>query len=302
MLELGQNAAPDAAELIKDGSEQSFMADVIEASKTVPVIVDFWATWCGPCKALSPALEAAVTAAKGKVRLVKIDVDKNQAIAAQLRIQSIPTVYAFIDGQPVDGFQGNQPASQVKAFVEHLAANSPGGDPLGDALDAAEQMLEEGAVTDAAQTFAAILGEDRENLRAIAGFARAHLALGDVTQAKAVLDMVPEDKRSEAAIAAIFAEIELLEASEGAGEVGEARAKLAANPDDHQARLDLALALIADKDPAGAVEELLELFRRDRDWNEGAAKEQLLKLLDSLGPKSEIAQKGRRRLSSLIFS
>ena len=303
MLELGNGGAPETDTLIKDATEASFMADVIEASKEVPIIVDFWAPWCGPCKTLGPALEAAVTEARGKVRLVKIDVDQNQMLASQMRVQSIPTVYGFVNGQPVDGFQGNQTPAQIKEFITRLAAQSPAGDGgLSEALDAADEMLASGAVADAAQTYAAILGEERENLRAISGFARAHLALGDVTQAKAVLAMCPPAHASDPLITAVQAEIDLTEASADAGGVGEARQAVEANPDDLQARFDLAMALIAAKDNEGAIDQLLDLFRRDREWNEGAAKEQLLKLLDSLGPKSEAAQKGRRRLSSLIFA
>jgi putative thioredoxin len=195
MLEL--NAKTDApADLIKDGSEATFMADVVDASQQVPVIVDFWAPWCGPCKALTPALEKAVTAAKGKVRLVKINIDQNQAIAAQLRIQSIPTVYAFFQGQPVDGFQGALGPAELQRFIDKLAGLSGDGDGAGglaEAIAAAEEMLAQGAAVDAAQTFAAILGEDDRNAAAYAGLARAHLALGDVDQAEAVLNGAPAD-------------------------------------------------------------------------------------------------------------
>ncbi len=296
------NLAPAAkADLVKDTTEATFMADVIDASAEVPVIVDFWAPWCGPCKTLGPALEAAVNAAGGKVRMVKVDVDRNQNIAAQMRIQSIPAVFAFVNGQPVDGFMGAQSPSEIKAFIEKIVAMGGGNDGLEDALAAAEEMLEQGAVTDAAQTFAAILGEDRENVAAIAGMARCHLALGDIDKAKAILDMAPEAKRGDVAITAVRAQIELTEAAADAGDTGELQAKVDADPDDHQARFDLALALIATGDADGAIDALLELFRRDREWNEGAAREQLFKLFDSLGPKSLAAQKGRRRLSSMIF-
>ncbi len=303
MLELGQGPDAGAADLIKDGSEATFMEDVIEASKTVPVIVDFWAPWCGPCKTLGPALEQAVTAAGGKVRMVKLDVDQNQGIAGQLRIQSIPTVYGFVNGQPVDGFQGAQTPSAIKDFIDKLIAQSPAGDGgLDEALDMADQMVEEGALADAAQTYAAVLGEDKENIRAIAGFAKAHVAMGDLERARAILDMTPEGKAEDPAIAAVRATIELTEASADAGETSELRDKIAANPDDHQSRLDLAMALVGSGDTEGAIDALLESFGRDREWNEGAAKEQLFKLFDSLGAKDPIAQKGRRRLSSMIFA
>jgi putative thioredoxin len=300
-MELRAAEAKDQV-LIRDGSEKTFMADVIEASREVPVIVDFWAPWCGPCKTLGPALEKAVTEARGKVRLVKIDVDKNQMIAAQLRVQSIPAVFAFLDGQPVDGFMGAQPPAQIKAFIDRLIAMAGPDAGLEEALAAAEQMLAEGAVADAAQTFAAILAEDEGNLQALAGLARAHLALGEVEKAKGILDLAPADKAGDPVIGAVRAQIALLEASAGAGEAGALRAQVAANPDDLQARYDLAMALIAKGDGEGAMEELLELFRRDRDWNEGAAKEQLFKLFDSLGAKNAAVQKGRRRLSSMIFA
>jgi putative thioredoxin len=287
---------------IKDGTEATFMADVIEASVEVPVIVDFWAPWCGPCKTLTPALEKAVTEAKGKVRLVKIDVDQNQRIAAQLRVQSIPAVFGFVGGQPVDGFMGAQSPAQVKAFVDRLIAMSGGNDGLEEALAAAEEMLVEGAAADAAQTFAAILQEDEGNVAALAGLARAYLALGDTERARGVLELVPKGKETAPAIAAARAQIELAEASAGAGEAGELLAAVERNPGDHQARFDLAMAQVGKGDSEGAIDTLLELFRRDREWNDGAAKAQLFKLFDSLGPKSEAAAKGRRRLSSMIFA
>lgn len=303
MLEFGQEGAAPAGDLIKESTEETFMADVVEASKEVPVIVDFWAPWCGPCKTLGPALEAAVTAAKGKVKMVKVDVDQNQRIAQQLQVQSIPTVFAFVNGQPVDGFQGNQTESEIKAFIERAIAQSPAGDGgLAEAIEAAEQMLAEGAVADAAQTFAAILGEDPENLAALSGLARAHIALGEHDQARGLLENLPEDKQSDPIIAAVFAELDLAAQSADAGETDELLAKLESNPDDHQARLDLAIAQVAAKDTAAAIDTLLELFRRDREWNESAAKEQLFKVFDMLGPKDELAQKGRRRLSSMIFA
>jgi len=303
MIELGQTAANAAADVITDSTEATFMADAIDASMEVPVIVDFWAPWCGPCKTLTPMLEDAVRAAGGKVRLVKVNVDENPNIAAQLRVQSLPTVYGFVGGRPVDAFQGAQPASQIKAFVDKLVAASPAGDGgLAEALQAAEEMLAEGAVTDAAQTFAAILGEDPGNPEALGGLARAHLALGEVDQARGVLDTAPEDKRGHPAIAAVHAQIELAAASAGAGELAEAEAAVAASPDDLQIRMDLAMAQIAASRNAEAVDTLLEIFRRDRAWNEDAARTQLFKLFDALGPKDPVTLNGRRRLSSMIFA
>ena len=299
MMEL---KAPPQGSLIKDATEATFMADVIEASQEVPIIVDFWAPWCGPCKTLTPALEKAVTEAKGKVRLVKIDVDQNQRIAAQMRVQSIPAVFGFVGGQPVDGFMGAQAPAQIKAFVDRLIAMSGAGAGIEEALGMAEEMLAQGAVADAAQTFAAILAEDDANVAALAGLARSHLALGELDRAREILALAPAGKANDPALLAARAQVELAEASAAVGGTAELRAAVERNPNDHQARFDLALALFADGDPEGAVDALVELFRRDREWNEGAAKTQLFKLFDSLGPKSEVAQKGRRRLSSMIFS
>ncbi len=303
MFSLGDKPADGAepqAPLIKDATEATFLADVIEASRDVPVIVDFWAHWCGPCKTLTPALESAVTAAKGKVRLVKIDVDQNQRIAAQLQIQSIPTVYAFWQGKPVDGFQGAVAGSEVKAFIERTAAL--GGDGgLADAIDAAEGMLAEGAAIDAAETFAAILGEEPENAVAYAGLIRSHLALGALDQAQAFADAAPAKISTAKEIEAARAQIELARQAQNAGPETELRAAVAANPDDPQARFDLALALHAAGKVDEAVDELLDLFRRDREWNDGAAKAQLFTIFEALKPQDPIVLKGRRRLSSMIF-
>ncbi len=309
MLELGgkpqaAGAGAAAGDLIKDTTEATFMADVIEASQTVPVIVDFWAPWCGPCKTLGPALEAAVTAAKGRVRMVKVDVDQNQRIAAQLRIQSIPTVYAFWQGQPVDGFQGALPGSEIKTFVDRVAALAgDGGDGgLAEAIAAAETMLAEGAVVDAAETFAAILGEEPENAPAYAGLVRANLALGQLDQAEAMLAAAPAAIATAAEVEAARAQLDLARQAESAGPVTELRARVDADPADHQARYDLALALHAAGQVEAAVDELLDLFRRDREWNDGAAKTQLFKIFDALKPQDPIVLKGRRRLSSMIFA
>jgi putative thioredoxin len=302
MINLSPAPAKDAAP-IKDGTESSFMADVIDASMEVPIIVDFWAPWCGPCKTLGPALEKAVKDARGKVRLVKIDVDKNQVLASQMRVQSIPAVYAFHKGQPVDGFMGALPPGQIKAFVDRLIAAGGGDQGLEQALAMADQLLADGAASEAAQMYAAILQEEQGHPAALAGLARAHLALGDVEKAKAILDLAPPEKAGDPLITAARAQLELVEASAGAaGEAAGLRARLERDPDDHRARYDLATALVAQGDHEGAIDALLEIFRRDREWNDGAAKHQLLKVLDSLGPKSPLAQKGRRRLSSMIFA
>jgi putative thioredoxin len=308
MLELGQSQTPEAGagDLIKDGTEATFMADVIEGSRETPVIVDFWATWCGPCKTLGPMLEAAVTAAKGKVRMVKIDVDKEQRLAGALAqqglpLQSIPTVVAFFGGQPVDMFQGAVPQGQINEFVNKLAAMAGDGG-LAEAVEAAEQMLAEGAVTDAAQTFAAILGEEPENAAAIAGLAKAHIAMGQLDQAEALLNNAPEAIASAPEIEGARAQIALARQAENAGPLGELSAAVEANPGDHQARFDYAQALHAAGQVEQAIEELLELFRRDREWNDGAAKAQLFTIFDALQPTDPVVQKGRRRLSSMIFA
>ncbi|MBY0349950.1 thioredoxin [Tabrizicola sp.] len=300
MLGLGEK--PQATtDLIKDTTEASFMADVIEASREVPVIVDFWATWCGPCKTLGPMLEAAVTAAGGKVKMVKVDVDKNQRIAGQLRIQSIPTVYAFWQGQPVDGFQGAVPASELKAFIDRTAALAGDGG-LAEAIQAAEDMLAEGAAVDAAETFAAILGEDAENAAAYGGLVRAHLALNNLDQAEGLIAAAPAAVAKSKEMDAARAQLELARQAANAGPEAELRAAVTADPMNHQARFDLAAALLAAGNPQEAVDELLELFRRDREWNGGAAKTQLFTIFEALKPQDPIVLAGRRRLSSMIFA
>lgn len=302
MLEFGAKpSAPAAGDLVRESSEATFMADVIETSRDVPVIVDFWAPWCGPCKTLGPMLEQAVTEAKGRVRMVKINIDENQRIAAQLRIRSIPTVYAFFQGQPVDAFQGALPQSEIKAFVERVAGTAGDGG-LGEALDAAEAMLAEGAVVDAAQTFAAILGEIPDSAPALAGLARAHLALGEMDQAEALLNNAPPSMAGAAEIDAARAQLALARQAADAGPVAELRAKVEADPADLQSRFDLAKALHATGAVQEAVDELLELFRRDREWNDGAAKAQLFTIFEALKPQDPIALNGRRKLSSLIFA
>ena len=303
MLEFGQPkaAAPADADMIRDVTEAGFMAEVIEASKTIPVIVDFWAPWCGPCKTLTPLIESAVKSAKGKVRLAKIDVDQAQRISAQLRIQSIPTVYAFWQGQPVDAFQGALPGSEVKAFVDKIAALAGDGG-LGEALETAETLLSEGATTDAAEIFAAVLTEEPENATAYAGLARAQVATGSLDQAEAFVNAAPAKIAGSPLIEAVRAQIELARQAEKAGPLGELERAVAADPANHQARFDYATALHAGGQVEEAVDQLLDLFRRDREWNGGAAKTQLFTIFEALKPTDPIALKGRRRLSSMIFA
>lgn len=300
MLEFGQ-AQPADADVIKDVTDQTFIADVVEASREVPVIVDFWAPWCGPCKTLGPQLEAAVQAKKGAVRMAKVNVDENQMIAGQLQVQSIPTVYAFWQGQPVDGFQGALSQGDVQRFVEKIAALAGDGG-LGEALEAAEEMLAQGAVADAAQTFAAILGEEPENAAAMGGLARAHIAMGDLDTAEALLNNAAPAIAAAPEIEAARAQIALARQADEAGPLAELQSAVAANPDDLQARFDYAKALYAAGQAEAAIEELLDLFRRDREWNDGAAKAQLFTIFDALKPTDPLVQKGRRRLSSMIFA
>ncbi len=298
----GDNAASD---LIKETTEADFMADVVEASQDVPVIVDFWAPWCGPCKTLGPLLEDAVTAAAGAVKMVKINVDEAQMIAGQMRVQSIPTVYAFHKGQPIDGFQGALPGSEIKAFIDRVieaaGGQSPGGQ-LNEAVAAAEEMLESGAAVDAAQTFAAILGEDPNHAAAYGGLVRAHIALDDLDQAEAILNGAPAEISNSPEVEAAHAQLELARQAADAGPVAELTAAVEADPDNHQGRFDLAQALHANGDVDGAVAQLLELFRRDREWNDGAAKAQLFTIFDALKPNDPVVLNGRRKLSSMIFA
>ncbi len=298
-----QTAATGGADPIIDVSEATFMAEVVDASMQVPVIVDFWAPWCGPCKQLMPALEAAVRAQKGAVKLAKINVDENQQIAAQMRVQSIPAVFAFVNGQPVDGFMGPQTPAQLDEFITRIVAQGGGaGGGLEEAVTAAHEMLSEGAVADAAQTFGAILQEEPENVQALAGMAKCYLAMDDMDQARAIMATVPEGLKEAPEIAAVLAELDLAAAAADMGELGELRAAVAADDNNYQARLDLALGLAGAGDTQAAIDELLELFRRDQEWNESAAKTQLIKIFEMLGPKDPMTQRGRRALSSIVFA
>ena len=305
MTLLDPTLTPDAAgDLIKEGTDASFMSDVIEASKQQPVIVDFWATWCGPCRTLGPALEKAVRAAKGAVKMVKIDVDANPAYAGQLRVQSIPTVYAFVNGQPVDGFQGAIPDSQIKAFIDKLTDGQGGSTETAQLLELGEESLGLNDFGGAAQAFAHVLSIEPENEKAIAGMARVYLAGGDHEQASQTIAMAPQDSK-EPTVQSVRAQLALAsKAPSGdlAGASAELEARVAADPNDHQARFDLAEAQSAAGDFHGAVDNLLAIIKADREWNEQAARKQLLVIFEAAGLSSDVAKDGRRRLSSILFS
>lgn len=295
-------AGDDPVGIIKDTTTSAFAADVIEASKKALVLVDFWADWCGPCKQLTPVLEKVVKSYGGKVRLVKLNVDQHPAIAGQLRVQSLPTVYAFRDGRPLDGFVGAQPESAIRQLIDRLLGDDAGGD-VAEALAAADQAVEAGDLQGAAEIFAAVLQEDGQNVQAIAGLAKCYLKSGDVVRAEQTLALVPPEKKDAAPVASVRAAVELArKAGQAAGNRGEFEARIAANPADHQARHDLAMALAAGGDKRGAVDQLLEIFRRDRKWNDEAARKQLVQFFEAWGPKDPDTIDGRRRLSSLMFS
>ena len=301
MLQHAGATAAVAEDVVRETTTQNFVKDVIEESRRQPVLVDFWAPWCGPCKQLTPVLEKAVRGAKGKAKLVKMNIDEHPTIPGQMGIQSIPAVIAFVNGQPIDGFLGALPEGQVTAFLERLVKDRVGGEEK-DLLKDADAALAEGDTAGAADLYAKILAQDAGNVHALAGLARCYVATGAIEQAKQTLALVPEAKRNEAPVAAARAAIELAEQATSLGPIAELEQKLAADPLDHQARFDLALALNAKGRRGEVLEHLLEIVRRDRKWNEDGARKQLVQLFEAWGPTDEATLEGRRRLSSILFA
>jgi putative thioredoxin len=304
VVEQGNGAAPVAADLIKETTTQTFVKDVIEESKRQPVLIDFWAEWCGPCRQLTPVLEKAVRNAKGKVKLVKMNIDQHPAIPGQMGIQSIPAVIAFVNGQPADGFMGAIPESQVNAFIEKLSQGmaAPGEPNIAEILQEAEAVLAEGDAAAAAQIYAEVLALDATNIAALAGLAKCYVTTGTIEQAKQTLAMVPDAKRGDAAVKAVQAAIDLAEQAQSVGPIGELEQKVAANPLDHQARFDLATALNAMGKRGEATAQLLEIVKRDRKWNDDGARKQLVQLFEAWGGADEATVEGRKRLSTVLFS
>jgi putative thioredoxin len=299
MLQTGEAAAADG--LIKDTTTQTFVKDVIEESKRQPVLVDFWAEWCGPCKQLGPVLEKVVRASKGKVKLVKMDIDKHPSIPGQLGIQSIPAVFAFVNGQPIDGFLGALPESQVTAFIERVTKDRIGGEEK-DLLKAADDALAKGDAAGAAELYAGVLAQDSGNVAALAGLARSYVRTGAIEQAKQTLALVPEAKHNDAAVAAARAALEIAEQAKSVGPLAELEQKVAANPLDHQARFDLAVALNSKGRRQEAVDNLIDIVKRDRKWNDDGARKQLVQFFEAWGPTDEATVNGRKRLSSVLFA
>jgi putative thioredoxin len=301
----GQQPAPAGqSPHIKDSTLETFAADVLDASRTVPVIVDFWAPWCGPCKTLGPALEKAVADANGAVKLVKVNIDENQEIARQLRIQSIPTVYAFKNGQPVDGFMGAVPESQIRTFVQQLAGGEAhgGADHAADVLAAADEAFAAGDIATAAQAYGHVLQDEPGHPKAVAGLARCYLKTGDIERARKTLQLVRPDGASDEAVRAVEAELKLREHAPDTGDTAALAAKVAADPNDHQARYDLAVALDAKGDRDGALNALLDIVKRERKWNDEAARKHLVTLFEAMGPTDPRTIDARRRLSAILFS
>jgi putative thioredoxin len=279
------------------------MDDVIEASKSSPIVVDFWAPWCGPCKTLGPALEAEVKATNGKIKMVKIDIDQNQNLASQMRIQSIPAVFAFVDGQPIDGFMGAKAPSELKVFIEKLLekVTDDEGD-LSEAIAVADEMLEAEEFDDAAETFEAILGEDPNSSLAFVGLFKSKMGAKKINDAKKMLEEIPDTLRNKPEILALQAQIELTNQAEGIGEINDLRKLLSTDVNNHQVRFDLALALFTKGETSEAIQELLAIFRVDQEWNDNAARQQLFKFFDILGGEDPITLSGRRQLASMLFA
>jgi putative thioredoxin len=300
LLNQGTNpAAPAAGEAVIDVTAQNFMKEVIEESKSRPVLVDFWAPWCGPCKTLGPVIEKVVRGANGKARLAKMNIDEHPQVAQQLGIQSIPAVYVFSNGQPVDGFVGALPEKEVKAFVERVTG---GGNDVAELVKHAEEALSAGDAANAAAVFSEVLAAEPENIAARAGFVRAQLAAGDVAAAKETFALIPKDKASDAAVIAAQAALDLAAQAEKVGDIAPLEARVAANPLDHQARFDLAVALAAHNRRAEAVDHLIEIFKRDRKWNDDGARKQLVQFFEAWGSADENTVEGRRKLSLILFS
>ena len=301
MLELNQSNSEEI--LIKDVNEDTFMDDVIEASKSSPIVVDFWAPWCGPCKTLGPALEAEVKATNGKIKMVKIDIDQNQNLASQMRIQSIPAVFAFVDGQPIDGFMGAKAPSELKVFIEKLLekVTDDEGD-LSEAIAVADEMLEAEEFDDAAETFEAILGEDPNSSLAFVGLFKSKMGAKKLNDAKKMLEEIPDTLKNKPEILALQAQIELTNQAEGIGELNDLRKILSTDVNNHQVRFDLALALFTKGETSEAIQELLVIFRVDQEWNDDAARQQLFKFFDILGGEDPITLSGRRQLASMLFA
>ena len=301
MLELNQ---PNVEEIhVKDVNEETFMDDVIEASKSSPIVVDFWAPWCGPCKTLGPALEAEVKATNGKIKMVKIDIDQNQNLASQMRIQSIPAVFAFVDGQPIDGFMGAKAPSELKSFIDKLLEKVTDDDgDLSEALAVANEMLNAEEFNDAAETFEAILGEDPESALAFVGLFNARMGAKKINDAKTMLEEIPDALKNKAEILALQAQIDLSNQAEGVGEINDLRSTLINDENNQQARFDLALALFTKGETSEAIQELLTIFRIDQEWNDDAARQQLFKFFDILGSENPITLSGRRQLASMLFA
>ena len=303
-MEQGGTTPQAAPDLIKETTTQTFVKDVIEESRRQPVMIDFWAPWCGPCRQLTPILEKAVKNAKGRVKLVKMNIDEHPQIPGQIGIQSIPAVIAFVNGQPADGFMGAVPESQVNAFIEKITKGVPAaGEPnLTEILAEADAVLAEGDAAAAAQIYAEVLAHDATNIAALAGLAKCYMTSGAVEQAKQTLAMVPESKRNDAAVKAVQAAIDLAEQAQSVGPIAELEQKVAANPLDHQARFDLATALNAMNKRAEATEQLLAIVKRDRKWNDDGARKQLVQFFEAWGGTDEATVEGRRRLSTILFS